>query len=280
MGTLSTPQRILITGASRGIGAAAARLLAAEGHSVVLAARTRSDLSELARRITESGGRAEVLVMDVRDEESVRLGSAELLRGGHCDVLVNNAGTSEQTEFMLQSEDSMRAEWELNYWGALRVTRALLPSFAERRRGLIVNVSSLLGSVGSPSMANYSASKAALETFSHALRGEVARLGIKVSVFVAPHTDTTLGQASRFEGVRSLPVDYTARELARAIDTAPRKYAASPVYRLLLLLARLFPERMEAEVGKTARAPRLYAGGPALPGAHAVAPPAPLRDIQ
>ena len=141
---------------------------------------------------------------------------------------------------------------ELNYWGTLRITRALLPAFIARGTGLIVNVSSLLGSVASPTTANYSATKAALEAWSFALRAELRRFGVRVTVFVAPHTQTEMGSATKFDGVPSLPVSYTAKELVRALDRAPRKYVASPVYRLLLWLARLFPVFMEARVGASA----------------------------
>jgi short-subunit dehydrogenase len=167
--------------------------------------------------------------------------------------LVNNAGLCEQGEFLAQSAATCRAEMELNYWGALRVTRALLPALIRRGVGTIVNVSSLVGSIASPTTANYGASKAALELWSYALRAELQRFGVRVSVFVAPHTDTEMGRRVHFAGVMSLPVSYTAGELARAIDRAPRKYAGSPVYRLLLWLARLFPVLMEKRVGATAR---------------------------
>jgi short-subunit dehydrogenase len=242
----------LITGASRGIGRESARQLARAGHTVVLAARDAAALSALAREIEGEGGRAEALPLDLRDPESVRRAVDALLRAGPCDVLVNNAGLCDQTEFLLQAPAAQRDEMELNYWGALALTRALLPSLLRRGAGVVVNVSSLLGGIASPTTATYCASKAALEAWSHALRAEVARFGVRVTVFVAPHTDTELGRRTRFEGVPSLPVSYTARELLRAIDTAPRKYVASPVYRLLLWLARLFPAFMEARVGASA----------------------------
>jgi 3-oxoacyl-[acyl-carrier protein] reductase len=252
MGTLATSKRILVTGASRGIGREAALQLAAAGHTVILAARSEAALEAVAREIVGRGGRAETLPLDLTRDESIQEAVERVLRRGGCDVLVNNAGVSEQTDFMLQTVASQREEMELNYWGALRITRALLPAFIARGTGLIVNVSSLLGSVASPTMANYGASKAALESWSHALRAEVSRFGVRVTVFVAPHTQTELGNRSKFDGVRSLPVAYTAQELVRAIDRAPRKYAASPVYRLLLWLARLFPVFMEARVGASA----------------------------
>lgn len=258
-GTLSTPQRILITGASRGIGRATALALAARGHHVVLAARNAKELTDVVREVINQGGHGEALVMDVTDDASVEAGIAQLLAGGPCDVLVNNAGICQQGEFLLQSEESCRAELELNYHGPLRVARALLPAMIRRGAGTIVNVSSLVGSIASPTTANYGASKAALEAWSLALRAELQRFGVRVTVFVAPHTDTLMGRRVTFQGVRSLPAEYTAAELLRAIDRAPRKYAASPVYRALLWFARLFPVFMERQVGSTARSPLMLA---------------------
>jgi short-subunit dehydrogenase len=249
MGTLNRKQRILITGASRGIGRATALLLASRGHDVVLAARDEARLDAVAADILALGrGAAESAPMDVTDASSVRRTIDSALARGPIDVLVNNAGVAHQCEFLDQTEASQRAEMELNYFGMLRVTRALLPSLIERRRGVVVNVSSLLGTVGTPTTTNYGATKAALELFSHGLRGEVERFGVHVTVFVAPHTQTELGGHTDFRGVRSLPVEYVARELVRAIDRAPRRYAASPVYRLLLRFAAWFPVFMESRL--------------------------------
>lgn len=254
MGTLSTSRRILVTGASRGIGRATALALGKQGHTVILAARDEGALRQLAGEITRAGGRAEVVPMDVTDEASVDRGIAHVLAAGPCDVLINNAGSCDQADFMAQDMKTRYAEMDLNYWGAVRVTRALLPSMLQRRSGVIVNVSSLLGIVASPTAANYSATKAALNAWSHALRGEVGRFGIKVVVFVAPHTDTASGRGARFDGVVSLPVEYTAKELLRAVDRAPRQFAASPVYRCILRLAGFFPAFLESRVAASARA--------------------------
>lgn len=236
---------ILITGASRGIGREAALQLARAGHSLVLAARDRAALQAVAREC----GDAEVMVMDVSSDASVERAVAELR--SPIDVLVNNAGSCDQATFLAQSDATRRAEMELNYWGALRVTRALLPMLIARA-GTIVNVSSLVGTIAAPTTANYGATKAALEAWSHALRGEHPEL--KVCVFVAPHTDTPMGRAVKFEGVHSLPVAYTAAGLVRAIERPPRKVSASPVYNLLLWLARMFPRLMERQVARSALA--------------------------
>ena len=249
MGTLDQKQRILVTGASRGIGRATAFALAQRGHHVVLAARDASRLEAVAASIRELGrGEVEVAPMDVTDEASVRASVATVLERGPIDVLVNNAGIAHQGEFRAMEHSTQEEEMQLNYFGMLRVTRALLPSLIARRRGLIVNVSTLLATVGAPTTANYGASKAAVEVFSQGLRGELRRFGVGVSVFVAPHTRTELGEHTDFRGVRSLPVEYVAKELMTAIDLAPRRYAASPVYRFLLRLAGWFPKFMEGRV--------------------------------
>ena len=248
MKLLAKPRRILITGASRGIGRATALALAERGHSLVLAARGREALESVAGQIRRTGGNAQAIVLDVTSTESVDRAISEALASGRLDVLVNNAGSCLQREFSRCTDAELADEMSLNYFGAQRMIRAVLPTFVQQRSGLIVNVSSLVGSSAAPTTANYSASKAALEAFSHALRGEVARSGVHVTVFVAPHTQTELGQRTEFRGVTSLPVAYVARELVHAIDRAPRRYAASPVYRLLLRLAAWFPRMMERQM--------------------------------
>ena len=241
-------KRILITGGSKGIGLATAKALARRGHSLILAARGQSALAAAQRSIAEGGGTVQIVTMDVTDDASVVRAIDEALRSGPIDVLVNNAGIGEQVTFLEQSEAAAHREMELNYFGARRTARAVLPSMIDRGQGLIVNVSSLLGTVGTSTMASYCATKAALEAFTHGLRGEVERFGVQTSVFVAPHTQTELGAQCEFRGVRSLPAEYVAKELVRAIERAPRRYAASPVYRFFLRLAAWLPMFMERQL--------------------------------
>jgi len=248
MTSSATHKRVLITGASRGIGRATAIALAARGYRVVLAARDQAALTAVQTQIRDAGGHAEVVAMDLTDRASVEAGAREALARGTIDVLVNNAGIASQAEFLEQPEATRQAEMELNYFGMQRITRAVLPAMIERGDGLIVNVSTLLGTVGTATTANYSGTKAALEAFSHGLRGEVSRFGIRVTVFVAPHTQTEMGRHTDFRGVKSLPVTYVAGQLARAIERAPRRHPAGPVYRVLLWLAAWFPAFMEARL--------------------------------
>ena len=243
----------LITGSSRGIGREAALALAARGDRVVLAARSEAALAQVAAQIRAAGGSAEVVAVDVTDDRSVAAAAQRVLAGGPIDVLVNNAGAASQVPFLAQDLAAARAEVEVNYLGALRMARAFLPSMIAARRGTIVNVSSLLGAVPAPASANYSATKAALNAWSHALRGEVAPHGVKVVVFMPSHTATEAGKSTRFEGVHVLPVAYVVKELLRAIDRTPRAWVSSPVFRMFVRLAGIFPAWAERQMRKTTR---------------------------
>lgn len=250
---MQSNKRILITGASEGIGRAAALELARQGHSLVLCARRAPMLEAVAEQIRRAEGDCQVVVMDVTQQESVAAGVAAALAQGALDVVVNNAGSCAQREFLFQSEAEQRHEMELNYFGAQRVIRAVLPHFIRRGAGHIVNVSSLLASASAPTTANYCGSKAALEAFSRALRGEVEPLGVRVSIFVAPHTQTEQGKRVEFKGVKSLPVAYVARRLARTVQSAPRTGTGSPVYTGLLKLNAWFPGFMDAQMRASVR---------------------------
>jgi short-subunit dehydrogenase len=228
--------------------------LAARGDALVLCARTEQELEDVARQARALGARAEAVPMDVTDDDSVCRAVSRALEGGPIDVLINNAGIFAQQLFLQQPEDWQRREMEVNYFGTLRVTRAVLPSMIARRQGTLVSVSSLIGAIPCPTVANYCATKAALNAWTHALRGEVEQYGLRTVVFMPSHTDTEQARTVRFDGVPSLPVDYTVSELLRALDRAPRSFAASPVFRAYLRLAGLFPGWAEGRMRASTRA--------------------------
>lgn len=250
-----TKKRVFITGASRGIGRATALALAARGDDLVLAARTRSELEDVAIQVRAAGADAQAVEMDVTDDRSVEVAVDAVLSGGPVDVLVNNAGVFEQRAFLVQDPAVQRNEMEVNYFGVLRVTRRVLPQMLARGEGTIVNVSSIVGSIPCPSVANYSATKAALDAWTHALRGELEGRGVRLSVFVPSHTATKEAKdKTRFEGVPSMPVEYTAAHLVRAIDKAPRRYVGNPVFKVFLRAAGLLPTWAEGQMKATTRA--------------------------
>ncbi len=163
---------VLVTGASSGIGAAAAALLAARGHTVV----------GVSRRGAAPVG-VEAATIDIDDDESVQAGVAEVLaRHGRIDVVINAAGYGLAGPVETTDLSVARAQMETNFWGTVRVTREALPALRASGDGLVVNVSSLAGVFALPFQAYYSASKFALEGWSESLAYEVAPHGVQVTL--------------------------------------------------------------------------------------------------
>jgi NAD(P)-dependent dehydrogenase (short-subunit alcohol dehydrogenase family) len=166
--------RVLITGASRGLGHALAAELHGRGYDVVATARNLSDLADLDA--------SDKVPLDVTDPKSVE---AAVAAAGELDVLVNNAGLTVQAPVEAVPIDVFRSVIETNLFGPLRLMQAFLPGMRKRGRGTIVNVSS--GGVRSapPLQGAYSASKAALELLSETLRKELEPFGVRVLVISA-----------------------------------------------------------------------------------------------
>jgi NAD(P)-dependent dehydrogenase (short-subunit alcohol dehydrogenase family) len=184
----------LITGASRGIGRAIALRLAQAGAATVLAARTAADLLQVAETIRTVGVETLVVPTDVTKEEQLEaLVSAALTRFGHIDILVNNAGGGPPRAPVVKARV---AEWEwtlrTNLWATMILTKLVLPSMIERRRGAIVNLCSLAGLTGKAGEAAYAAAKFGVRGFSQSLFEEVRGHGIKVSTICPGYVDTAL----------------------------------------------------------------------------------------
>ncbi|MDO8786770.1 MAG: oxidoreductase [Sulfuritalea sp.] len=167
-----------ITGCSTGFGRELSRLLLGRGHGVVVTARNPATLEEFA-----SAGNALVAALDVtmpsQITEVVRQAEA---RFGHIDVLVNNAGFGYLSAVEEGEDDEVRAMFETNVFGLANMTKAVLPGMRARRRGHIVNISSMGGLVGFPGIGYYNATKFAVEGLSEALAKETVALGIKVTI--------------------------------------------------------------------------------------------------
>ena len=181
-------QTVLVTGASRGIGRSIALRFAEEGARLALAARTENELLQTASLVEQSGARAVAIPTDIRDraavEACVARAEAEL---GPIDVLVNNAGVFLWRPFL----DLSSEEWDLvlstNLTGAANFCRAVLPGMIERRRGRIVNVSSIHGVRGEANLAAHSAAKFGLIGLTQSLAREYRSFNIAVNA-VCPGT--------------------------------------------------------------------------------------------
>lgn len=181
-----TPQTILITGATSGIGRHAALHLAKQGHRVIATGRRAHALEEL--RAEADGLELHTLRLDVTDAASIEQSVAdvdELTQGYGVDVLVNNAGYGQTGAVLDVSLDRLRAQYETNVFGVVEVTRAFVPAMIRRGAGKVINVTSIGGRTTFPLLGVYTSSKYAVESLSDALRGELAPFGVRV-VLVEP----------------------------------------------------------------------------------------------
>ena len=175
---VSENQRVvLITGASSGIGKACASHLAAQGFRVYATSRRPSSIT--APNLT-------MLAADVNHDDSVEQTVAAIIeREGRIDVVINNAGMGIAGPLENTTTEHAKAQFEVNFFGALRVCRAVLPAMRSQQRGYIINIGSIGGILALPYQSMYSASKFALEGMSEALRMEIRSFGIRV-VLIEP----------------------------------------------------------------------------------------------
>jgi NAD(P)-dependent dehydrogenase (short-subunit alcohol dehydrogenase family) len=177
---------VLITGATDGLGRALAMLLAERGYRVFAAGRSSEKLAQLDALAREKTLPLESVPLDVCSDASVERALSHVLgKVGDLDILVNNAGVNYTAAVEDLSMQDWRAQFETNFFGVLRVTRAILPHMRERRSGRILMMSSLSGLVTPPTQGAYSSSKHALEGLSNALRMELYPFKIDV-VLIEP----------------------------------------------------------------------------------------------
>jgi uncharacterized protein len=191
----AAPRRALVTGASSGIGAAFARRLAGDGTDLVVVARNRAALEELAAECTERHAvEIEVLAADLtRPAERLEV-EARLAAEPGFDLLVNNAGFGTAGRFAESEVDREAQEIELNVVALLRLARAALGPMTARRRGAIINVSSLAGLGPYPYTATYGATKAFVNSFSEALAEELRGSGVRIQALLPGFTRTAFQQ--------------------------------------------------------------------------------------
>lgn len=175
----------LVTGASRGIGRAIALALASEGASVMLCARGRHLLDEVAGEIEALGSTAAVIAADVSTVEGAHTAvGASLERFGRIDVLINNAGKGSPKPLEELTEEDWRASFELNFMSAVRLSLACVPHMREHGGGRIINISSRVGREPDPYFAPYAAAKAALINVSKSLATAFSGEGILTNCIV------------------------------------------------------------------------------------------------
>jgi len=177
---------VFITGCSSGIGRAAARLFQRNGWNVVATMRNPADGADLKKLDDVT-----VLALDVNDQASIDAAlTAALEQHGHIDLLVNNAGYALMGAFENATEEQIQRQFDTNVFGLMRVTRAFLPHFRQRRAGMIINVASMAGRLPIPFMSVYNGSKWAVQGFSECLTYELAPFNIQVKIVEPGAVDT------------------------------------------------------------------------------------------
>jgi NAD(P)-dependent dehydrogenase (short-subunit alcohol dehydrogenase family) len=264
-------KKILITGASSGIGLETAIKVGEAGGEVLLVSRTREKLEEVATQVEEAGGTAHVHPADLSDLDDIDRLAAEVLEvHGGIDVLVNNAGRSIRRS-VARSYDRFHdyeRTMQLNYFGALKLILAFLPGMRERKSGHIINVSSIGVQTNTPRFSAYVASKAALDAFSRCVAPECVADNVKFTTVYMPLVRTPMiAPTDIYKAFPTLTPEEAAKMLTDAMIDKPKRlasrlgtfgevlYAVSPksVDIVLHTAYDLFPDSAAAKKDKDAK---------------------------
>ncbi|MDQ6701076.1 MAG: SDR family NAD(P)-dependent oxidoreductase, partial [Acidobacteriota bacterium] len=248
----------IITGGSRGLGLLLAHEFAREGCRIAICARDEEELSRARQELEKRGAEVLAVRCDVTDREDVQhLIDATVRRFGQVDILVNNAGLIQVGPVQSKTIDDFDAAMKVMFWGTVYPTLTLLPEFVSRKKGRIVNITSIGGKVSVPHLLPYTCAKFAAAGFSEGLRAELAPEGITVTTIAPGLMRTGSYLNALFKGDReaeskwfslgaSLPgISISAKRAARQIVTAAKRGESERVLsspaKLLAKFHGLFP---------------------------------------
>ena len=226
---------VLVTGASSGIGLACAAYLAGRGFRVYGTSR---------RAAAGSPGNVTMLTADITDDRSVEQAIVTVLdREGRLDIVVNNAGMGIAGPVESTSIEQAKGQFEVNFFGAFRVCRAVLPAMRRQRSGYIINIGSIGGLLAIPYQSMYSASKFALEGLSEALRMEVRPFGIRVVIIEPGDHKTALTENRQFTEISIATDAYNPSFEAALLKTAHDEQSGPAPEQIARLLYRIVNQR-------------------------------------
>jgi len=244
---------IWITGASSGIGEALAQELARQGAHLILSSRNSIKLDTLKAQIEKDAASVHNLPLDLsQTEELAEKGRQALTIHGHIDMLINNGGISQRASVMELDMKVLEHIMQVNFFGAVALTKAVLPSMLERKSGHIVVISSVMGKFGTQLRSGYAASKHALHGFFDSLRNEVYRDNVKITLVTPGYirTNVTLnalqGDGSKFGKMepgqqRGMPPTVCAVKIIEAIERGDEEVLIGGREVMGVYLKRYFP---------------------------------------
>lgn len=215
--------RVLVTGASSGIGEATARLFAQRGSDVVLLARSADALDRIAGQIRADGGRAHAYPVDLADLDQAALAAQRILAElGPVDILVNNAGGGRWLAIEETDPREALAMTMVPYLGAFAMTHGVIGPMLDRRRGMIINITSPAALTPFPGAVAYSVARAAMLSFTRALQADLRGTGVRAATVMpsevdSPYFDHNPGARQRIPGVSRLIGTIGTRDVAEAI---------------------------------------------------------------
>lgn len=241
--------RILITGASQGIGKALAEQAVRRGGRVVAAARSAELLHEMAAALQGTKGQFQWIQADVTTaEDRQRMAEACVEHFGGLDILVNNAGIGATGHFAEAGPERLRKIFEVNFFGLTETTRVCLPLLKRGNMPAIVNISSIAGKRAIPARSEYSASKYAVQGFSEALRAELAKDNVDVLVICPGLTQTNFSQNMieqkarvQLDHMRGMTPEEVAEHALRAIEKGKNETYLTRQGKLIVYISRFFP---------------------------------------
>jgi len=251
-------KRVLLTGASSGIGREIARQLGAKGSHLALVARDEKALKEVAREIEASGGKAFVIPGDLADAKTPQRVLDEAVKAlGGLDALINDAGIGTWNHFVDGNEENLRKVFEVNFFAASELMRLAVKPLIRGNQPVIMNVNSMTGRRAMPGWTEYSSSKHALVGLTEALRAEYHRFGIDVLMVLPGLTSSSFfskvlqkqGKA-KIDFEKGLKPEETAQAVVRALEKNTRETWVGSEAKKMLWMHRLFPRMVDSRVSR------------------------------
>jgi short-subunit dehydrogenase len=256
---------VVITGAANGLGKALAIEYYNQGYHLALIDIDKEGLQQLHEELGLNS-HVSIHLADVADEQQIQLAKEAILQyHERVDLLINNAGISISVKFEQMNLTDFRRLWDVNFWGTVNCSKHFLPELRQQPQAQIVNIISMFAFMGFPGKTAYGASKAAIVGFSEALRTELMKTNIKVSLVIPPplHTNIVMNgvhidddkraKEDMFLQKNGMPLDVAAQKIVQQVKKGKRCITIDLKTRLAVWMSKIFPSMMQYFVNKSSK---------------------------